>query len=141
MNSTESYLMWKVYADRGFAVRTTFERVQASFEPFAGAITGGVVNYIDFERDITPLGNVFNHIVTKDLPYQDEREFRLLFWRPDPRNQAIERDEKGVRVRVDLRMLIESIYVNPIEKSVPPELLQLLDRKGIKSSISLIKVR
>ena len=53
----------------------------------------------------------------------------------------MERDEKGVRVRVDLRMLIESIYVNPIEKSVPPELLQLLDRKGIKSSISLIKVR
>ena len=32
MNDAESYLMWKVYGDRGFAIRTTFERVQISFD-------------------------------------------------------------------------------------------------------------
>lgn len=90
MNDIESYLMWKAYADRGYAIRTTFERVQASFEPFAGAITGGVVSYVDFERDLIPVGNVFTHVITKDRPYRDEREFRLFFWRPDPKNQPIE---------------------------------------------------
>ena len=27
MNDSESYLMWKAYAERGFAIRTTFERI------------------------------------------------------------------------------------------------------------------
>jgi hypothetical protein len=30
MNGFESYLMWKAYAERGYAVRTTYERVQAA---------------------------------------------------------------------------------------------------------------
>lgn len=141
MNNYESNLMWKAYADRGFAIRTTFERVQASFDDFSGVITGGVVDYVDFESDVTELGNAFNHVTTKDLPYRDEREFRLFFWRPDPRNQKLEPNENGIRVRVDVRMLIERIYINPIENSVPPELHVLLEEKGIECHSSLIKTR
>jgi hypothetical protein len=48
MNDFESYLMWKAYAERGYAVRTTYERVQAAFDRFNGAVTGGVVEYVDF---------------------------------------------------------------------------------------------
>ena len=36
MNDFESYLMWKAYAERGFALRTTYERVQAAFDRFNG---------------------------------------------------------------------------------------------------------
>src|SRR5712691_3970650 len=43
MNDVESYLMWKAYGDRGYAIRTTFERMQISFARFEGAINGGVV--------------------------------------------------------------------------------------------------
>jgi hypothetical protein len=139
MNDGESYLMWKAYAERGFAVRTTFERLQSSFDNFPGEVTGGIVNYVDFEREITPLGNVFNHVITKDLPYRDEREFRLLFWRTAKANQNIMLGEKGIKIRVDLKMLIESIYLNPIETTEHEELCQILDEKDIKYSTSLIK--
>lgn len=141
MNRRESYLMWKAYADRGFAVQTTFERVRASFDSFEGVINGGIVNYVNFERDDTPLGNVFNHVITKDLPYTDEREFRLVFWQPDPRNQNLKPVEKGIRVRVDLQMLIEQIYINPIETVVLSDIADLLERKGIKCSSSIINYR
>lgn len=88
MNDVESYLMWKAYGERGFAVQTTFERIQISFDSFDGEVQGGVVEYIDFTREELPVGNVFSAVVTKDLPYRDEREFRLLLWRPelDPDN-------------------------------------------------------
>lgn len=141
MNNSESYLMWKAYADSGFAVQTTFERVQASFNSFPGVISGGVVEYVDFERDITPTGNVFNHVITKDLPYTDEREFRLFFWQPDPRNQNAVLAPHGSRVRVDLRMLIERIYINPFNPVVPPELYGLIQEKGIDCSPSSISHR
>ena len=141
MNDFESYLMWKAYADRGYAIRSTFERVQASFESFTGAITGGVVSYVDFERDITPVGNVFTHVATKDLPYRDEREFRLFFWRHDPKNQPIEPGPVGVRVAVDIRLLVERVFVSPAEKHVPSKLLALLEQHRIPYDSSLISLR
>jgi hypothetical protein len=51
MNDAESYLMWKAYADRGYAIQTTFERVQASFEGFNGEIDGRCVEYMDYSRE------------------------------------------------------------------------------------------
>ncbi len=141
MNGGESYLMWKAYADRGYAIRTTFERLQSAFDPFIGAITGGVVEYVDFERDITPVGNVFNHVITKNLPYRDEREFRLLFWQPHLKNQLIQTDLLGVRVRVDLRLLIDRVLVSPAERHVSGELMELLERHGIPFDSSMIGLR
>lgn len=131
MNDAESYLMWKVYGDRGFAIRTTFERVQISFDRFAGEVNGGVVEYIDFARAATPIGNVFTPVVKKDIPYRDEREFRLLLWQPNQANQWIDVNAPGVRVQVDLAKLIEKIYVSPRVQEVPPALRQLLDRKSL----------
>lgn len=140
MNNAESYLMWKAYGNRGFAVRSTFERAQAAFEPFGGSITGGVVQYIDFEREVTSLGNVFNHVITKDLPYTDEREFRFLLWRHDPANANVVLGPKGVRVRVNLQMLIQSVVVSPLLKEVPSELRTLLERRQIQCSVGPSRV-
>ncbi|MEX0805538.1 MAG: hypothetical protein WD688_19795 [Candidatus Binatia bacterium] len=141
MNDSESYLMWKAYADRGFAVRTTLERMKAAFEVSPWVVTGGVVTYVDFERDFTLLGNIFNHVVTKDLPYRDEREFRALVWHRDPENQGLNPLSTGLRVRVDLGMLIERIIVNPITKVVPDELRVLLEQRGVERVASLINHR
>ena len=131
MNNYESYLMWKAYAERGFAVKTTFERVQASFEKSSIALTGGVINYVDFARDQTQVGNVFHLVMTKDFPYVDEREFRLLLWKTDPRNIALEFSASGIRVAVDIKMLIERVFVNPLNESVPGDLMQLLEQHNI----------
>lgn len=141
MNNYESYLMWKAYAERGFAVRTTFERVQASFEKFSGAVTGGVIDYVDFTRDRTPVGNVFHLVATKDAPYTDEKEFRLLLWRLDPKNAQFTNVGKGIRVPVDVRMLVEQVFVNPLKASVPGDLLQLLDQHKIPVDTSSLKYK
>ena len=141
MNQAESYLMWKAYAERGIAVRTTFERVQASFEDFSGSVTGGVVDYVDFARERTPVGNVFHLVMTKDYPYCDEREFRLLLWSLDQKNLDLVRLSNGVRVSVNVQMLIERVFVNPLSPSIPGELLELLDRHKIVVDKSSLKYR
>jgi hypothetical protein len=126
--------MWKVYADRGFAIRTSFERVQIAFDCFQGEINGGVVDYIDFQRERTEVGNVFSHIVQKDLPYRDEREFRLLLWQIDPANKDAHTTANGIRVRVDLRKLIDKIYVSPLVKDIPSALYELVGTRSLDGS-------
>jgi hypothetical protein len=140
MNSHESYLMWKAYASRGYAVRTTFERLQASLDASEAAITGGVVEYVDFSRDLTPVGNVFNHVATKDMPYQGESEFRLVHWAVDPLNVKFQRNGNGVRVRVNLPMLIASVVRSPYYEPIEPQLEELLQRRGVQIESSSVKV-
>jgi hypothetical protein len=73
--------------------------------------------------------NIFTPVVKKDLPYRDEREFRLLLWQPE--HPGIDVSEPGVRVPVDLVKLIQKIYVSPWVKEVPPEIHRLLERKNL----------
>lgn len=131
MSDHESYLMWKAYADRGYAIRTTFERIQASFDGFAGVITGGEVDYVNFSRDDVELGNAFTLVTSKDLPYRDEREFRLFFWPPEPRNSAHPLQPNGARIPVDLRLLVETIYVSPLIGVASAAVRQAASARGI----------
>jgi hypothetical protein len=141
MNDFESYLMWKAYADRGVALRTTYERVQAAFDRFNGIVTGGVVEYVDFARDRTPVGDAFKLVMTKDLPYRDEREFRLLLWASDSKNTQLQCTGKGIRVCVDIVTLIDRVYVNPLNPSVPEDLLALLESSKIAIDTSKLIYR
>lgn len=131
MNENESYLMWKAYGDRGYAVHTTFERVQCAFETSNTAITGGVVQYVDFDRDLTPVGNVFNHVATKDTPYTDEREFRLVFWGVSSQNADIPKLANGVRVPVNVKMLVRTIVSSPFAAPMDAELERLIETHDI----------
>ena len=70
--------MWKAYVNKGVAIQTNFERMRASFGRTPLAVIGDVVSYVNFERDQSGLGQVSTHSTTKDLPCEDEREFRLL---------------------------------------------------------------
>lgn len=141
MNDHESYLMWKAYGDRGYEIQTTFERIQCAFENAPAAINGGTVKYIDFERDLTPVGNVFNHVATKDMPYRDEREFRLVFWGVEPRNKDIPKLPKGVRVPVDIRMLVRTIYLSPFAVPMAADLERLIEHHGISVTRSRVLPR
>jgi hypothetical protein len=141
MNNHESYLMWKAYAGRGFAIQTTIERLRAAFDASPGVVTGGIVEYVDFERDLTPVGNVFNHVATKDMPYRDEREFRLVFWDVDPRNQAHPKAPNGVRVSVDVRMLIHAIVPSPYPERLDTELEHLIEHHELSFVSSSVTAR
>ena len=133
--------MWRVYADRGFAVQTTFERIQIAFDLFRGEVGGAPVEYIDFSRETIPIGNVFTAVLKKDVPYRDEKEFRLLFWKLALANSAIGVGTNGVRVNVDLNKLIERIYVSPRLKTIPDNLARLVEAKNLECPIVSSVVR
>lgn len=141
MNDHESYLMWKAYAGMGVAISTTYERLQASFEDSPGAVTGGMTTYVDFERDHTGLGQVFTHVTTKDLPYADEREFRLLLWKNDPRNNELALDGDGVAVPINIPMLIACVVRNPFQPELPPDLIRQLEILGIPYDGSSVRAQ
>jgi hypothetical protein len=141
MNNHESYLMWKAYGDRGCAIQTTYERIKTSFFNTNADITGGLVNYIDYEREQLPIGNSFWSVSHKDLPYTDEKEFRLFFWKLFPKNMGIPKNEKGVEVNVDIDILIEKIYLNPISSFGTKELQNLITDKKLKCTIAKSKIK
>ena len=134
MNDSESYLMWKVYSDRGCAIETTFERLQIAFDEFPGAIEGTTVEYLDFRRDEMPVGNIYHLVSRKSLPYRDEKEFRLLFWRYIVENQSIPVDD-GIKVKVDLKKLISRIWLSPQLTAPRSEIVNLTEQKKMDTEL------
>jgi hypothetical protein len=141
MNERESYLMWKVYSGRGCAVETTFERMQIAFDEFSGEVEGGVVEYLDYRRSEMPIGNIYNSVVRKDLPYRDEKEFRLLFWQHSLANQPIHVGSDGIKIKVDLNKLIAKIWLSPQHNSSTSEIERLIEEKKLECEISTSAIR
>jgi len=141
MNDFESFLMWKAYADRGLAVRTTFERVRAALAEAKEHVTGGMVNYVDHERDRTSVGNVVQTIMVKAVQYSDERELRLLLWDKEPANATLNRVEGGVRVKLPVGVLIDAIVVHPNAADLSGEVLRLAEGSGISVVASALSFK
>ncbi len=141
MNICESYLMWKVYGNRGCAIQTTYERIVTSFHDTPAEINGGVVNYIDYDREELPLGNTFWPVSHKDLPYQDEREFRLFYWKVNLSNQHLPTEDAGVKIPVDTDILIQNLYISPTASSDADELIEALYKKSLAYKIVKSRIR
>ena len=141
MSRSESYLMWRVYADRGLAVETNFERLQLALDADAAETHGTVVEYRDFAREHLAVGNIFTAVKTKDIPYQDEREFRLLLWQPDEFGRETVQRPLGIKVHVDVRALVERIYVSPRFRGDLTRLRHELSRAGVACDVLSSSVR
>ena len=141
MSDHESYLMWKVYAERGCAIQTNYERLVASFPDGPPEVNGCIVTYLDYERDSFPIGNVYSSVSYKDLPYLDEKEFRLLFWKTALPNQSYQVGIRGVEIAVDLDMLIDNIYIDPSKDIDIGKLTNALQTKGIRREIRYSRIK
>ncbi len=111
MSEYETELLWSRYSfmDGGVAIQSTFQRLQACLK-IPHNVYIGIINYIDWDTETTPIGNLMNPIVTKQKNYQDERELRAAMVSSfDIEKQT----KKGICVPVDLVELVESIYVSP----------------------------
>ncbi len=117
MNDHESYLMWKVYGKSECAIQTNYERLFPAFTSSKAKIAGCVVEYTDYDRNSFNTGNIFTQISFKDIPYLDEREYRLLFWKIDQKNMNLKPEGEGIKIQVDINALIDNIYLNPV--SIP----------------------
>ncbi len=77
----------------------------------------------------------------KDIPYKDEKEFRLLYWKLNLPNKKLPADEKGVKVKIDVNMLIDNIYINPTNKIEISELEELIKNKNMDCEIKYSKIK
>lgn len=141
VNHNESYLMWKVYGERGCAIQTTFENLKSAFHVSSAEITGCLVKYIDFERAEIPIGNSFYSVSYKDIPYEDEREFRLLYWKLANPNLSLSISDKGVKIKVDNSLLIDNIYINPVADIDLSKLEALIITERLSCNIITTKIQ
>lgn len=116
MNEYESAAMWKLYAkgDEAVAIQTTYKNV---IDSLPDNVFVGLVQYIDYENDWLPEGNSFFPFMHKRRSFAHEMEVRVVHQVLPKSKKGIQIDATnevlGIRITVDLDLLIEKIYVSP----------------------------
>ena len=118
MNEHESAAMWKLYAsaDEAVCIQSTYRRIRKALPQ---CVYIGEVQYVDYERDSFPQGNVFFNIMHKRKSFEHERELRAVYWSVESTDEAktIAKDVDpncGVWINVtDLSAIVENVYVSP----------------------------
>lgn len=115
-NKYESAAMWKLYLDsgNGIAIKSTFKRLKSSFIDNEvnrnHQINIGLVDYIDYEVDDIDDSFACNRFLVKRKSFEHESELRATILKQNE-------DINGIEVSVDLKELIESIYISPSAES------------------------
>jgi hypothetical protein len=117
----ESAAMWDLYAGRGVAIQSTFERLEHALSGSRWFVVAGSVQYIDYST--TPVfGRMFHPFLCKRKSFEHEQEVRALVYAvtkdPDTRGGLVPPEpafETGLSVAVDLDILVEHVYVSPTE--------------------------
>ncbi|UUV20447.1 hypothetical protein [Paenimyroides aestuarii] len=134
-NHNESFALWKMYAKEklGIAIKTTFERLKKSFEDAEENIYIGEVRYYDNNNPSYITGNAFYTFLNKHNYYEFEKEVRCII--------QIKNDDTTTskNIRVDLKELIEEIYITPFaEKTGLIEIIEYLrDKNKLDFKISI----
>lgn len=121
INEYESAAMWNLYlkSNEGVAVQSTFNKLITSFdEDTEYSVHVGKVHYIDYERYFMPETNLFYPFLHKRRSFEHEKELRAIIMKFPPKNGGgldfdAEPFEFGFKSLVDLRVLIDKIYVAP----------------------------
>lgn len=134
MNEHESAAMWRLYlsSSEGIAVQSTYLKLRDSFIEDE-CVHLGVVKYIDYENEVFErFGDILlSPIVHKRKSFEHEREVRALVTKrpPNVRDLAEESIGHGLRIKVDLKKLIERIYIAPTAPTWFADLVRSLIHK------------
>lgn len=141
-NDDQSDAMWKLYANRGIAIKSTFERLSESLEPDLDIIYFGNVNYLDYQTQYTPFEGVCPSIglfLCKRSCFKHEQELRAIIMRTERNSQLPV--ASGVRIRCDVNKLISEIYVSPLTQEWHVEVvLGLLRKCGLDKTVTHSKL-
>ena len=112
----ESFAQWKIYGEAGVALKSTVSHIKRAidgqrFDPKAGYITK-----VDYENPID-LIDIHNLVGTKRPAYEFEKEIRLYFEDAGGIRSRLGCEPSGRGLKVDLDVLVDSIYVSPFVKS------------------------
>ena len=124
MNECESAAMWK------------YSRLR---EALAEDVHIGTINYISYDRDKIPAGNTFWPLMHKRRSFEHEQELRAVWSALHMVGEAGPAVASGYEYRsapeesvwkdVDLRVLVENIFVSPAAKPWFSELLKKVLRR------------
>ncbi|MCC9016888.1 MULTISPECIES: DUF2971 domain-containing protein [Flavobacterium] len=135
INEYESFAMWQIFTknNEGLAIQSTIRRLQNAVKPennFDQYI--GEVNYIDYKKEYIPFENLFFPFLFKRKSFQYEREVRIL---TDTSKSDIKLND-GLKINVDLKQLIEKIYIHPKSENWYKKLvIDLTERLGFDLDI------
>jgi len=116
LSEYESAAMWRLYAksNEAVAIQTTYKNLTDSLPD---NVYIGLVQYIDYEKDWLPEGNIFFPFMHKRKSFAHEREVRIVRQDLPTSQRGIDvgrsNDLKGISVNTDLNLLIEKVYVAP----------------------------
>jgi len=115
IDNVESEAMWKLYCplNDGVAIQTSYDKLVNSLNDVDDVYIG-LVNYLDYEIESFPTGNVFYPIMHKRKAFEHEKEVRLVkaktnFWS----EEEFENPDIGLTINWNPSITIEKIYVNP----------------------------
>jgi len=131
LNDCESAAMWKLYggANKGIAIQSTFRKMIKAFEEFSDNVYIGKIRYIDYQNEIFngKAPDKFEPILTKRKSFEHEKELRAVMWetsRETPRT-----NDGSVLSNVNLKELIENIYISPFSPAWYRESVQTIVKK------------
>jgi len=111
-NHYESAAMWKLYSmnEYGLAIKSTVKALKESLIDPDTYIQIGKVNYMDYDNQSVPSGNIFYPVVHKRLSFEFEQEVRAIIWL-----QSAEKgpEEPFYSSPIDMDTLIDMVYVSP----------------------------
>jgi hypothetical protein len=127
--------MWQIFTQNseGLAIQSTVERLQnalkleTQFEQYIGE-----VNYIDYKKEHIPFDDSFFPFLFKRKSFQYEREVRII---SDLSEKNITINE-GMKIDVDIKQLIEKIYIHPKSENWYKKLvIELVSKLGFDFEI------
>lgn len=112
---SESYALWKIYTkDRSaIAIKSNISSLIKSLEKDNFWQHIGKVNYFDSHLNYNFDSNLFNLIMNKFDYYMFENELRIVNLIPSTTADKEEPESVEVRIKIDLDLLIESVYLAP----------------------------
>ena len=135
INEYESFAMWQIFTQNseGLAIQSTIGRLQKALQPeehFQQYI--GEVNYIDYKKEYIPFDDLFFRFLYKRKSFQYEREVRII---SDVTQNNLKLND-GLKINVDVNLLIEKIYIHPKSENWYKNLvIQLVAKLGFDISI------
>lgn len=135
INEYESFAMWQIFTQNseGLAIQSTIGRLQNALEVEKDTQQYiGEVNYIDYKKEYIPFEDTFFPFLFKRKSFQYEREVRVL---SDLSDQQIKIND-GIKIDIDIKQLIEKIYIHPKSENWYKKLvIELVSKLGFDFEI------